>query len=111
MTSTAGSECFTLRFPLKNTFVADWLASQKLSPLAKKLLEAAKQVYAVFYGSLDLLRTPKFKIETFDAGWWQIRMALQDANRGEEELAEAKNLHDKLKVKLLIQLEEYGIIE
>jgi hypothetical protein len=94
---------------LKNTFVADWLLSQKLSPQAKKVLEAAKQVYAFFYGNLDLLRTPKFKIETFDAGWWQIRMALQDAKRGEDELVEVKILHDKLKAKLLVQLEEYGI--
>jgi hypothetical protein len=58
---------------------------------------------------LDLLRTPKFKIETFDAGWWQIRMALQDVRRGEEELAEVKILHDELKIKLLKQLAEYGI--
>jgi len=24
------------------------------------------------------LRTTKFKIETWDAGWWQIRMALNE---------------------------------
>ena len=96
---------------LRNTFVADWLALQKLSPLAKKILESARQVYAMFYGSLNLLlRTPKFKIETFDAGWWQIRMALQDANSGEEELSEVKMLHNKMREKLLKQLVEYGIV-
>ena len=105
----ADSDIESSRRRLKNTFVADWLLSQKLSSTATKVLDTAKQVYAFFYGSLDVLRTPKFKIETFDAGWWQIRMALQDAHRGEDELAAVKIFHEKLKAKLLKQLEDYGI--
>ena len=37
-------------------------------------------------------------------------MALQDANRGEEELAEVKMLHNKMREKLLKQLAKYGIV-
>jgi hypothetical protein len=66
--------------------------------------------YAFYFGNLNYLRTPKFKIETYDAGWWQIQMALQDAKLGGEELAELKIRHDKLKEKLLPQLKDRGII-
>ena len=56
------------------------------------------------------LRTSKFKIETRDAGWWQIRMALNEQNLAEELLTTLKDKHNLLKAKILPQLSEYGII-
>jgi hypothetical protein len=96
----------------KNTFVADWLAKQKLSPEAKAVLNQARKIYRFYFANLNQLRTKKFKIETYDAGWWQIRQALQESDISlcEPEFEELKKLHNKLKEKLLPQLKDYGII-
>jgi hypothetical protein len=97
-------------FSAEDTFVAIWLSKQKLSPEAKYVWNQAKKVYRFYFAHLNDLRTPKFKIETYDAGWWQIRQALQDANLGENELAKLKQYHDELKEKILPDLKDYGII-
>jgi hypothetical protein len=96
----------------ENTFVADWLSKQKLSPEAKAVLNQAKKIYRLYFANLNQLRTKKFKIETYDAGWWQIRQALQesDISLGKPEFTELKKRHDELKKKLLPQLKDYGII-
>ena len=52
----------------------------------------------------------KFKIEHWDAGWWQIKQVLQDENLQTAELKALKALCDQLKEKLLPQLGEYGIV-
>ena len=63
------------------------------------------------HASLNQLRTPQFKIETWDAGWWQIKQALEDVSLGSKELKELKAVQEKLKAKLLPQIKEFGIIE
>jgi hypothetical protein len=97
-------------FSAQNSYVADWLAEQTLSSSAKVVLEKSREIYRLYFSNLNELRTPKFKIETYDAGWWQIRQALQDAGFGGEERIKLKQLHDQLREKLLPQLSGYGII-
>ncbi|MDR3232334.1 MAG: hypothetical protein LBT46_01470 [Planctomycetaceae bacterium] len=96
----------------ENTFVADWLSKQKLSPEARAVLNQAKKIYLFYFGHLNELRTKKFKIETYDAGWRQIIMALNDSGvfLCEKEFENLKRLHSVLKEKLLPQLKDYGII-
>ncbi len=56
------------------------------------------------------LRTQEFKIETWDAGWYQIRNALSDRDLGADELATVKLAHSLLKAKLLPKISEFGFL-
>ncbi len=60
----------------ENRFVANWLSKNQLSEEAKDVLQKAKAVYKLFYASLNKMTTSKWKIETWDAGWYQIRRCL-----------------------------------
>ena len=91
-------------------FMARWLAGRKLSAEAAAVLGAGRAVYEFYFANLNKLDTPKYKISTWDAGWWQIRNALADQNLGDDLLAAVKTAHDALKAKLLPQLPEYGFI-
>jgi hypothetical protein len=97
----------------EDSFVAKWLET-RLNPLsnleAKAVMDKAKKIYQYYFAHLNQARTAKFKIETYDAGWWQIRQALTDVNLCAVELKELKTAHDKLKEKLLVKLKKYGIV-
>ena len=94
----------------EDTFVSKWLASHTLSPEAQALLDKGKEIYRFYFENLNQLRTNKFKIETWDAGWYQVRMALKNADLAFIQLSDLKQLHRALRAKLLPQLTEYGII-
>ncbi|MDR3273045.1 MAG: hypothetical protein LBT29_06155, partial [Flavobacteriaceae bacterium] len=104
----------------EDTFMAKWLdkggdkgihpLAVEISPEAQAVLEAGKKIYQFYFANLNQLRTPKFKIETWDAGWWQIRQALSDVDLCGSELKELKAVHDTLKEKILVKLKEYGIV-
>lgn len=94
----------------EDTFVCKWLASHTLSQEAQDLLNKGKEIYRFYFEHLNQLRTNKFKIETWDAGWYQIRMALKNADLAAEQLSDLKVLHRALRAKLLPQLTEYGIL-
>jgi hypothetical protein len=93
-----------------NRFVADWLAQQVLSDEAQALLAAGEKVYQLYFAHLNQLRTPQFKIQTWDAGWWQVRNALDDVHLGAAELKAVKIAHAKLKNKLLPQVYQLGFL-
>ncbi|MEQ1514385.1 MAG: hypothetical protein ABL934_17150 [Lysobacteraceae bacterium] len=95
----------------QSRYVADWLSGRALSEDAKCLLMAGEMVYRLFYSMLGQLRTTKFKIETWDAGWWQVRSALKDRSMGEEEMRVLKTAHDRLRDKLRQQLATYGFLD
>jgi len=94
----------------EDRFAANWLAKQALSPEAEAVLEKGREIYRFYFANLNRIRTPKFKIETWDAGWWQIKQALGDVNLCAKELKALKEAHDRLKEKILPKLTEYGII-
>lgn len=94
----------------ETTFVAKWIANRTLSAQSDELMACAKEIYKYYFAHLNELRTTKFKIQTWDAGWYQIRMALQDVNLASDLLEQRRELHKILRDKLLPQLYEYGIV-
>jgi len=94
----------------EGTFVANWLLGRNFEQEASDVLKQGKELYKFYFASLGQVRTTKFKIETWDAGWWQIRNVLADTNLGKEIFDEIKILHNKLKVKILTKINEYGIM-
>jgi hypothetical protein len=95
----------------RDRFVAIWLSSRVLSNEAQSLLDAGEKAYRLFYTSLNQLRTAKFKVETWDAGWWQVRSALKDRSLGHAELIAVKVAHDALRDKLRPQLSSFGFLD
>ncbi|MBQ9496734.1 MAG: hypothetical protein IJR52_04055, partial [Selenomonadaceae bacterium] len=59
-------------------FAAAWLKKNRaaLSAEAAAVLNAARKIYKRFYAELLTLDRRKWKIEDWDAGWYQVRMAL-----------------------------------
>ncbi len=92
-------------------FVATWIKKNKLSEEAIAVLEKGKEVYKIFYSHLNNLPTNKLKIETWDAGWYQIRRCLTDNNIGVDMINELKELNKKLSEKILPKIEEYGFLD
>lgn len=95
----------------QDRFVAQWLAGRTLSVEALALLEAGQAVWRLYMASLSQLRTGKFKIDTWDAGWWQVRSALKDRQLGKDAMIALKAAHDALRDKLRPQLAGYGFID
>ena len=59
-------------------FAALWIKKHRaeLSTEALAVLDTARTIYKKFYLELESLDVRKFKIEAWDAGWYQIRMSL-----------------------------------
>ena len=57
-------------------FAALWVKNNPLSAQAQAVLDAGRAIYKKFYAELSRLDVRKFKIEDWDAGWYQIRMSL-----------------------------------
>ena len=91
-------------------FVALWLQRQRLSAEASTLMHSAAVVYRLYFAHLSDLRTPKYSIASWDAGWWQIRNTLRDQNLASEELAQLAFARKVLQHKLLKAIYEYGFI-
>jgi hypothetical protein len=102
-----------IRIQLPNAadrFVAQWLQDKPLSDEAVSVVDAGAAVFRVYFENLHQLRTSKFKIETWDAGWWQVRQALADRELGVLELAALKKAHAALREKLLPSIESLGFL-
>ncbi|MDR0870616.1 MAG: hypothetical protein LBN39_07465 [Planctomycetaceae bacterium] len=94
----------------KESFAAKWLTQRQFSPAARNVLEAGKAVYRLYFRERNRLPLEKYRIETADAGLRQIMLALQDAGQGRNESAVLKERHEKLRVMILPQLKDYGIL-
>ena len=94
----------------EDRFLALWLKNKELSVESRELLEKGKEIFKFYFENINQLRTPKFKIETWDAGWWQVRNALSDVNMARNLFEDLKILHNKLKDKLLHKVYEYGFL-
>ena len=60
----------------EDRFAAEWIKNNRLSAEAAAILESAREIYKKFYAELEKLDVQKFKVEDWDAGWYQIRMSL-----------------------------------
>lgn len=95
----------------KNRFVADWLSKNNLSEDARHVIEKARIVYELFYSNLNKMATHKWKIQTWDVGWYQIRRCLTEHNLATDELKELTRASEKLANKILPQIEEFGFLD
>ena len=91
--------------------MAQWLEGRTLSDEARTLLDAGQAVWRLYMASLSQLRTGKFRIDSWDAGWWQVRSALKDRELGKDEMVALKAAHDALRDNLRPKLAEYGFID
>ncbi len=94
----------------EDRFLSIWLKNKELSTESQQLLNKGREIYKFYFENLNQLRTPKYKIETWDAGWWQIRNALTDVNMATDLFNDLKELHNKLREKLLPQIYEFGFL-
>ena len=76
----------------------------------REIINHFQKIYQYYFENLGQIPTTKFKIENWDAGWWQIRNALGDVNLGKETMTELKALHNQLHDKILPEISRYGIL-
>ncbi len=92
-------------------FVATWLLTHPLSEAAQEVLARARAVYKVFYANLHQMITHTWKIENWDAGWYQIRRCLTAHGIGTEELQALQHAQEVLANKILPHVEAFGFLD
>jgi len=92
-------------------FAAGWLRGKSLSDEAMDVLNKGKDVYKVFYANLNNMVTRRLRINTWDVGWYQIRMALKEHNLLGDEFRVLGEAHLRLRAKILPQIEGLGFLD
>lgn len=92
----------------EDRFLAKWLAGRRLSAEAGAVLGAARAVYRAFWADIRKTDWMKWKIETWNAGFYQVRNALEGV--GDAELEALKAAHAALRAKLLPQVYALGFL-
>lgn len=99
-----------LELAQEDRFAALWLQKHAaaISAEGRAVLERAKEIYKVFYENLNALDVVALKVENWDVGWYQIRMAVKDFIDDENTYFQAafKTLGEKL----LPQIYELGFL-
>lgn len=95
----------------ENRFVSDWLSKNDLSDESKEVIRNAKYVYKLFYSNLNQMSTNKWKIDSWDAGWYQIRRCLAEHNLATDEIKELSKANEHLAAKILPKIEEFGFMD
>ena len=91
-------------------FVARWLAGQELDAASEELLKLAKEIYKTFFKEFKDLPTAKYKVEHWDAGWWQIKRCLVEAGLESERLEQIEEIKKQLGVEINKGALDLGII-
>ena len=91
-------------------FVAQWLAGQELDAASAELLKLARAIYKTFFKEFKELPTAKYKIEHWDAGWWQIKRCLVEAGLEKDRLAEIEEIKKQLGAEINKGAVNLGII-
>lgn len=91
-------------------FVANWLAKQKLDASSRELLELGREIYKVFFKNFKDLPTAKYKIEHWDAGWWQIKRCLVEAGLEKERFARVEEIKKQLNAEISETALQLGMI-
>ncbi|MCL2755357.1 MAG: hypothetical protein FWD35_06555, partial [Oscillospiraceae bacterium] len=81
-----------------------------LSEKAQAVIDSAREVYEEFYANLGSLRFPKYKITNWDAGFYQVRKSLEEADTALDELELLYEAHRKLGGVILPRIYEYGFL-
>ena len=96
----------------KDRFAASWLQEhrEELSTEARNVLKAASKVYKIYFQNLNSVNTAKFKIRTWDAGLYQIRFGLKEADLGVSELTTLSEANNILAEKIRSRVRELGFM-
>ena len=81
-------------------FVAKWLAEQKLDSDCRELLELGREIYKAFFKEFKDLPTAKYKVEHWDAGWWQIKRCLVEGGIEGERLEQIEDIKKRIGAKI-----------
>ncbi len=95
----------------EDRFVANWISKNTFSMEAMTVLDNAREVYKVYFINLNRMVTKNWKIDTWDAGWYQIRRCLMEHNLGTAELKGLGQASENLAAKILPLIEEYGFLD
>ena len=102
----------TISTEKEDRFAAKWLMANNnnLSPAAKYVVEASRKVYKTYFTNLNSIRTTHFKIQTWDAGRYQIINSLNDAEIGKREIEALSEANKKLGEKIRGWIHELGFL-
>ena len=102
----------TITAESEERFAAKWLMDNynELSHAAKEVIESAKKVYKTYFTNLNSLRTTRFKIQTWDAGRYQIINSMEEAEIGATEIEGLKAANNKLGEKIRGRIHELGFL-
>lgn len=92
-------------------YAAVWLKNRRLTTLSTKVLKKAETVYKIFYANLHRIRTSAFRIDNWDAGWYQIRRSMADTNIGTAEISELRLANDVLAEGILPRIYDFGFVD
>ena len=91
-------------------FVAGWLKKQKLDSACEDLLDVGKEIYKTFFEHFKDLSTATYKIEHWDAGWWQIKRCVVEAGLEAERLERIEELKKDIGAKISEEALQLGIV-
>lgn len=91
-------------------FMAIWLAGQKLDAQCDELLSVAREIYKSFFKHFKDLETSKYKVNHWDAGWWQIKRCLVERGLEAERFAEIDRLKRQIGEKINADAAILGMI-
>ncbi len=94
----------------EDRFMAKWLAQQKLDADCEALLKTSSEIYQAFFKSFKDLPTSKFKVEHWDAGWWQVKRSLVEAGLEAERFSQVEMLKRQIGAKISSEAAALGIV-
>ena len=100
----------SLTLDTDDRFVAKWLTEQKLDSASEKLLELGQEIYKSFYENCKDLPTAKYKVEHWDAGWWQIKRSLVEGGFESECFRQVEEIKKQIGAKICAEAAALGII-
>jgi hypothetical protein len=100
----------SLKADADDRFIAKWLAGQNLDSDCEELLELGREIYKTFFKEFKNLPTAKYKVEHWDAGWWQIKRSLVEGGFETERLEQIEEIKKRIGAKICEQALELGII-
>ncbi len=98
----------------EDRFASKWLTEnyEMLSQAAKYVIEAAKEVYRLYFQNLNFINTSHFKIKTWGAGRYQIINSMKEegVEIGTDEIKALEEANRKLGEKIRERLYPLGFL-
>jgi hypothetical protein len=90
----------SLKADTDDRFIAKWLAAQNLDSDCSELLELGRKIYATFFKEFKNLPTATYRVEHWDAGWWQIKRCLVEGGFEAERLEQIEEIKKRIGAKI-----------